>query len=209
VESITAKEFRREKVNILDYTAIILSSKTAIEHLFILCQELRLELPQDMKYFCVTETIALYLQKFINYRKRKVFFPKTREAEFYDLLVKHKAERFFLPISNIAQNEIKDYLKKNGLQFQEAMVYRTVSSDLSDLAEVNFDIIAFFTPYAIQSLYDNFPDFVQNETRIAAFGPITKSTIVEKGLRLDIEAPSPQSPSMISALEEYIKKMNK
>lgn len=209
VDSISAKDFRREKVNILDHTAIILSSRTAIEHLFALCNELRIELPADMKYFCVSEAVALYLQKFIVYRKRKVFYPKGKEHELFDLLLKHKSETFLFPSSNIQHNELLDFLKKHDFKFSQATIYKTVSDDLSDLANVNYDVIAFFSPTGIKSLFDNFPDFKQNNTRIAAFGANTAQAVREAGLHLDIEAPTPQAPSMKMALEEYIKKANK
>ncbi len=209
VDPVSARDFRKDKVEILNYTAIILSSRTAIEHLFRLVAEMRIELPAEMKYYCVTDGIALYLQKFITYRKRKVFYPKTKEQDIYDLLMKHKNENYLLPCSNVAQNEILDFLKKNSLKYQEAVIYKTVSSDLSDLAEVKYDVLAFFTPTAIKSLYDNFPDFIQDKTRIAAFGTLTKQAIIDAGLRLDIEAPTPEAPSMKMALENYIKKANK
>ena len=209
VDPVSAKEFRREKINILDHSAIIFSSKTSIEHFFRLSKEMRVELPADMKYFCVTDQIANFLQKFIVYRKRKVFYPKTKEMEFYDILLKHKTERYLLPCSNIAQNEILDFLKRNNLNYKEGLMYKTVSADLSDLADVNYDVIAFFTPYAIKSLYDNFPDFKQNATRLAAYGNITKQMIIDSGLTLNIEAPTPATPSMKMALEAYIKIVNK
>jgi uroporphyrinogen-III synthase len=209
VDSVTAKEFRKDKINILDFTGIIFTSRTSIEHFFRLIVELRVEMPIDMKYFCVTEAIALYLQKFITYRKRKVFFPKGKETELYEIFLKHKNENYLFPCSNVTQNEIIDFMKANNLKFKEAVIYKTVSSDLSDLSDVNYDIIAFFSPSGIKSLFENFPDFKQNNTRIAAFGHSTCQAVVEAGLRLDIEAPTPQSPSMKMALEEYIKKVNK
>ena len=209
VDEVNAKDFRKEKVNILEHTAIILTSRTAIEHLFRLCAEMRIELPAEMKYFCISEAIALYLQKFITYRKRKVFYPKAKEHELFDLLLKHKTETYLVPHSGSIQSDIVDFLKSNNLKYTPAMIYRTVSADLSDLSDVNFDIIAFFSPTGIKSLYDNFPDFKQNNTRIAAFGSTTCQAVLDAGLKLNIEAPTPQSPSMKMALEEYIKKVNK
>lgn len=209
VDAVGAKEFRKDKTNILDYTAIILTSRTSIEHLFRIANEMRLELPADMKYFCVSEAVALYLQKFITYRKRKVFYPKTKESDIFDIFLKHKNEKYLFPCSNVCQNEILDFLKEHKIKFTEAVLYKTVSSDLSDLSNVNYDIIAFFSPSGIKSLFENFPEFKQNNTRIAAFGNTTCQAVKEAGLRLDIEAPTPQAPSMKMALEEYIKKVNK
>jgi uroporphyrinogen-III synthase len=209
IEPVPARDFRKEKINILDYTAIILTSRTAIEHLFRLCIEVRVELPADMKYFCISEAVALYLQKFITYRKRKVFYPKGREHELFEILLKHKTENYLFPSSNIAHNELLEFLKGHNIKFHQSMIYRTISDDLSDLSNVNFDVIAFFSPSSIKSLYDNFPDFKQNNTRLAAFGSNTAQAITEAGLRLDIEAPTAAAPSMKMALDDYIKKANK
>jgi uroporphyrinogen-III synthase len=210
VESVPARDFRKDKVNILEHTAVILNSRIAIEHLFRMCTEMRIELPPEMKYFCITEAVALYLQKFITYRKRKVFYPKLKEQELLDLLLKHKAERFIFPRSDVGNvSDITEFMRKHNLNFTEAVIYKTVSSDLSDLADVKYDIIAFFSPSGVKSLFENFPDFVQDGTRIAAFGSSTCQAIRDAGLRLDIEAPTPQAPSMKMALEEYILKANK
>jgi uroporphyrinogen-III synthase len=209
VDGVTAKEFRKDKIDILRHTAIILTSRTAIEHLFRICQEMRIELPAEMKYFCVSEAVALYLQKFITYRKRKVFYPKVREQELFDIMLKHKDEVFLFPRSNICHNELLEFLKEHKFKGDQAILYRTVPTDLTDLSDVNYDIIAFFSPSGVKSLFENFPDFKQNNTRIAAFGQATCQAVVEAGLRLDIEAPSPSAPSMKMALEEYIKKANK
>ena len=209
LDPVTAKEFRQNKINILDHTAIILTGRTTIDHLFRLLTEMRLEMPPTMKYFCASEAIALYLQKFITYRKRKVFYPKAKDTDFYEILLKHKNENYFFPRSNVNQNELSDYLKEHKLKYAEAVIYKTASSDLTDLAHVKFDIIAFFSPSDIKSVYDNFPDFEQGNTRIAAFGPATGQAVRDAGLRIDIEAPTPQAPSLKMALEEYIKKANK
>lgn len=209
VDGVSAKDFRKDKVNILEHTAIILTSRIAIEHLFRICNEMRIELPAEMKYFCVSEAVALYLQKFITYRKRKVFYPKVKEQEIFDILLKHKTEKFLFPHSNVCHNELMDFLKKNNFTYSQAILYLTVSNDLRDLAKNKFDIIAFFSPSGVKSLFENFPGFEQNGTRIAAFGANTCQAVTEAGLRLDIEAPTPQAPSMKMALEEYIKKVNK
>ncbi|MBI1184242.1 uroporphyrinogen-III synthase [bacterium] len=209
VETVPGREVRRQKVNIPDYTAVIITSRTAIENFFRVAEEMRVEVSQDMKYFCVSEAIALYLQKFITYRKRKVFFPKGKEKTIYDLLTKHKNEKYLFLRSDVSNSDIPDHLDKYNITYKEAVLYRTVCSDLSDLADVNFDIIAFFSPSGIKSLFENFPDFKQNNTRIAAFGSSTKEAVENAGLRLDIEAPTPQAPSMKMALENYIREVNK
>lgn len=208
VEGVTAKEFRRSKINILRHTAIVMTSRTAIEHFFRLCDELRIEVPAEMKYFCVTEAIALYLQKFITYRKRKVFFPKAKDKSFESLLLKHKKESYLIPQSNVSKNEFAKTLRKYKVDFTEATMYRTVYNDLSELRNVNYDLLAFFSPSGIRSLLENFPDFEQGDTKIAGFGPKTCKEVKKAGLTLDIEAPSPQAPSMKMALEQFIKRYN-
>ena len=208
VEGVTAKEFRRSKVTILKHTAIVMTSRTAIEHFFRLCEDLRIEVPAEMKYFCVTEAIALYLQKFITYRKRKVFFPKSKDKSFESLLLKHKNERYLIPQSNVSKNDFAKTLRKYKIKFTEATMYRTVYNDLSELEDVDYDVLAFFSPSGIRSLMENFPDFKQNETKIAAFGPKTCKEVKKAGFSLNIEAPSPQAPSMKMALENFIKKQN-
>ncbi|MDZ4840332.1 MAG: uroporphyrinogen-III synthase [Bacteroidota bacterium] len=205
---VAAKDFRKDKVNILEHTAIILTSRASIEHLFRLVQEMRIEMPTDMKYFCVSETIALYLQKFTTYRKRKVFFPKDSDHLINDQIIKHKVEKYLFPQSNSQTNELYDYMRKNKLHVTPASIYKSTSSDLSDLKDVYYDVLAFFSPTGIQSLFDNFPDFQQNNTRIAAFGSTTCQAVLDKGLRLDITAPTPEAPSMKMALELYIKGVN-
>lgn len=209
VEGVSAKEFRKEKVEINDHSAVIFTSKTAIENFFRICDETRTEVPDDMKYFCVTEAIALYLQKFITYRKRKVFFPKTRDKTLEDYILKHKKEKFLFPRSNICQNNIPDFLESKGLDYTSVVLYKTLPDDLSDLNINEFDVICFFSPAGIQSLTDNFPDFEQGDTVMAAFGPSTCEEVNQKGFRLDIQAPAPQMPSMKMALEAYLKKSNK
>jgi uroporphyrinogen-III synthase len=209
VDGVTAKEFRKDKIDILSHTAIILTSRAAIEHLFRICGEMRIELPADMKYFCVSEAVALYLQKFITYRKRKVFYPKVREQELFDIMLKHKEETFLFPRSNICHNELLEFLKEHKFKGDQAILYRTVSTDLTDLSDVNYDIIAFFSPSGVKSLFENFPDFKQNNTRIAAFGTATCQAVLDAGLRLDIEAPTAKALSMKMALEDYIKRVNK
>lgn len=209
VEGVSGKDFRKEKVNLGDFTAVIFTSKNAVDHFFRICEEMRHDVPADMKYFCISETIALYLQKYIQYRKRKIFFGKQTATDLADVLKKHATEKFLYPCSDVAAEETQKYLHDNGYDFKPAVLFHTVCSDLSDLAEVFYDVIAFFSPSSIHSLFINFPDFQQNDTRIAAFGVSTHKAAVEHNLILDIPAPTPQAPSMTMAIEQYIKQANK
>lgn len=209
VEGVPAKDFRKEKINLADFTAVIFTSRNAADHFFRICEEMRYEVPSEMKYFCLSETIALYLQKYIQYRKRKIFFGKQTATDLAEVLKKHANEKFLYPCSDVAAEETQKFLQENGYDFTPAVLFRTVCSDLSDLAEVFYDIIAFFSPSSIQSLYKNFPDFQQNYTRIAAFGASTHKAVAEHGLILDIPAPTPAAPSMTMAIEQYIKTANK
>ncbi|WP_421921087.1 uroporphyrinogen-III synthase [Marinifilum sp.] len=209
VEGVSTKEFRQERINILDHTAVIFTSRTAIDHFFRVCEELRIAVPDDMKYFCISESTAFYLQKYIVYRKRKIFFGEKRFEDLMDIIVKHKSEKFLIPLSDIHKQSIPTLLDKNKINYTKAILYRTVSSDLSDLADVNYDILAFYSPSGITSLLQNFPDFEQNSTIIAAFGPATSKAVNDAMLRLDIQAPMPQAPSMTMALDQFIKKYNK
>lgn len=209
VEGISAKDFRKEKINLPDFTAIVFTSRNAADHFFRVCEEMRFEVSAEMKYFCLSETIALYLQKYIQYRKRKIFFGKQTANDLAEVLKKHANEKFLYPCSDVAAEETQRFLLENGYDFTPAVLFRTVCSDLSDLAEVFYDVIAFFSPSSIQSLYKNFPGFQQNYTRIAAFGVTTHKAVLEAGLTLDIPAPMPEAPSMTMAIEQYIKLVNK
>ena len=209
VEGVSAKEFRQTRIQILSHTAVIFTSRTAIDHFFRISQELRTTIPDSMKYFCISEATAFYLQKYIVYRKRKIFYADGRFSDLINVMKKHKDENFLVPLSDIHKQEIPELLDKEGYNYTKAILYRTVSSDLSDLADVNYDILVFFSPSGIKSLFQNFPDFKQNDTRIACFGPTTAQAVREAGLRLDIEAPTAQAPSMTMALEQYIKNNNK
>lgn len=208
IEGTSLKDFRKQKVNILEHTAVIFTSRNAVDNFFRIAAELKIELPIDMKYFCVSEQTANYLQKYITIRKRKVFVGLKRASDLFDVFKKHKTEKFLYPCSDVRQNDIPDYLKSLGSKFTEAVFYRTVSSDMSSL-KLNYDIIAFFSPSGIESLKVNYPDFVQNGTRIAAFGPTTAKAVRDAGLILDIEAPMPNAPSMTGALDNYIAQCNK
>lgn len=208
VEPVPVKEFRKQKIDILQHTAIIFTSRNAVDHFFTICSELKIEMPADMKYFCVSEQTSNYLQKYIVIRKRKIFTGLKTAQDLLELLKKHKNEKYLFPCSDIRKNDIPDFLKQNGYSFTEAIIYNTVAADLSDLKEVFYDIVAFFSPSGITSLFQNFPDFKQNNTRIAAFGPTTAQAARDASLILDIEAPLPNAPSMTGALELYIKKAN-
>ena len=209
VEGVAAKEFRKERINLADFTAVIFTSRNSADHFFRICEEMRFEVPADMKYFCLSETIALYLQKYIQYRKRKIFFGKQTAADLTEVLKKHSGEKFLYPCSDVAAEETPTFLLENGYNFTPAVLFRTVVSDLSDLAEVFYDIIAFFSPSSIMSLYKNFPNFQQNNTRIAAFGATTAKAVADAGLIIDISAPTPAAPSMTMAIEQYVKQVNK
>lgn len=209
VEGVSAKDFRQTRIHILEHSAVIFTSRTAIDHFFRIAQEMRLTVPDSMKYFCISEATAFYLQKYIVYRKRKIFYGNGKFSDLINVMKKHKDEKFLVPLSDIHKQQIPDLLDKGGYKYTKAVLYRTVSSDLSDLKDVNYDILVFFSPSGIRSLFDNFPDFEQNNTRIACFGPTTAKAVKEAGLRLDIQAPTAKSPSMTMALEQYIKKVNK
>jgi uroporphyrinogen-III synthase len=209
IDPVSLKDFRKQKVDILEHTAVIFTSRNAVDHFFRLCTESRIEVPADMKYFCISEQTANYLQKYIVVRKRKIFTGYRTANDLIEILKKHKNEKYIFPCSNIRKEDIPVFMEENNIKYTEAIIYKTVASDLSDLADVNYDIIAFFSPSGINSLLINFPDFKQNQTRIAAFGPTTAKAVQDAGLQLDIEAPQPNAPSMTGALELYIKRVNR
>ena len=208
VKGIAFKEFRKQKINILEHTAIIFTSRNAIDHFFRICKEAKIETPADMKYFCITEQTANYLQKYIVIRKRKVFTGTKTALDLLEVIKKHKSENFLFPCSNKRQKDLPDYMGTNDFKITEAVMYETVSSDLSDLENVFYDVLAFYSPSGITSLLENFPEFKQNNTRIAAFGPTTAQAVKDANLILDIQAPMPNAPSMTGALEQYIKQAN-
>lgn len=209
VEGVDVKEFRKERIDLNEHTAVILTSKHAVDHYFRLAKEMRITVPDSMKYFCITEAIAYYLQKYVVYRKRKIFHGKHTFVDLLELIKKHKKEKFLLPCSDIHKESIPNKLKENKIDFTKAIMYRTVASDLSDLADVNYDLLVFYSPSGIESLFKNFPDFKQNKTRIAAFGTTTANAVKGNKLNLDIHAPMPEAPSMTMAIEKYIKENNK
>ena len=205
VQPVSYKDFRREKISILEFTAVIFTSRNAVDHFFRICQEAKHEMPAEMKYFCISEQTANYLQKYIVLRKRKLFVGERTAADLFDVIKKHKGEKFLYPCSDIRKDDLPVFMRANNLKFSEAVIYRTVASDLSDLSDVKYDCIAFFSPSGISSLFINFPNFVQDGTRLAAFGPTTAKAVVDAGLILDIEAPHPNAPSMTGAIEAYIR----
>ena len=210
VESLSAKEFRQQKVSILDHTAIVFTSRHAIDHFFNLCTDLRVTIPETMKYFCTSEQIALYIQKYVQYRKRKVFFGAT--GKFNDLIptiVKHKSEKYFVPMSDVHNDEIKNALDAKDIQHTEAVMYRTVSNDFGEDEKFDYDMLLFFSPAGISSLMKNFPNFEQKDIAIGCFGPATAKAVKDAGLRLDLEAPTVESPSMTAALDKFIGEHNK
>ncbi len=209
IEGIAAKEFRQSRIDISSHSAVIFTSKTAIDHFFRICEEMRVPIPDSLKYFCVSESIAYYLQKYIVYRKRKVFVGTNNFEGLMDLILKHNEEKFLVPLSDMHKPEIPEQLNKNKIKYSIAILYRTICSDLSDLSDINYDILVFFSPSGIKSLLKNFPDFKQNNTKIAAFGPTTIQAVKKAGLHLDIEAPTSKAPSMTMALEQYITNHNK
>ncbi|MCP4052459.1 MULTISPECIES: uroporphyrinogen-III synthase [Mesoflavibacter] len=209
VEGVSTKEIRQQKVDLTKYTAIILTSRNAVDHFFRVAEEMRFKVPDTMKYFCQSEAVAFYLQKYVVYRKRKIYVGKRTFAELSPLIKKYKDEKFLLPTTDKLKPEVPTILDGLGVDWKEAIFYRTVISDLSDLANVYYDILVFFSPSGIESLFHNFPDFKQNDTRIAVFGNTTIKAVEAKGLRVDISAPTPETPSMTMALEKYIKEVNK
>ncbi len=205
VEGLSAKEFRQQKVNIPDFTAIVFTARTAVDHFFRLCEEMRISIPMTLKYFCTSETIANYLQKYIVYRKRKIFAsPTGKLADLLPAMQKHKTENFLIVVSDVNNGSESALLAANKLNVSQAAMYRTVSNDFGPDEAFDYDMLVFFSPQGIDSLLKNFPDFEQGDIRIAAFGPATVKAVQDAGLRLDIEAPSPKAPSMTSAIDLYL-----
>ena len=207
VEPISAKEFRQQKISILDHTAVIFTARTAIDHFFHLCEELRVTIPETMKYFCMTEAIAVYLQKYIVYRKRKIFFGQTGKAEdLVAIIAKHAKEKYLVPLSDVHKEDLLLMLEAKKINFTRAVMYRTVSIDFTAEEKFDYDMLVFFSPSGISSLLKNFPDFKQDDIKIGCFGPTTAKAVKEAGLRLDVEAPTAEAPSMTAALDLYLKK---
>lgn len=205
IQPVNYKEFRKQKVNILEHTAIIFTSRNAVDTFFAICKEAKIEMPAEMKYFCVSEQTANYLQKYIVIRKRKIFVGAKTATDLNEYFLKHKTEKYLFPSSDIRKSDVADFLRKHNIEFHEAVIYNTVSADLTGLDPKAFDIIAFFSPSGVDALKKNFPEFEQGEVRMAAFGPTTAQAVRDAGYRLDIEAPMPNAPSMTGAIELYLK----
>ena len=209
VEGVSAKDVRAQKIDLNNFTAIILTSRNAVDHFFRVAEEMRYKVPEDLRYFCQSEAIAFYLQKYVVYRKRKIYVGQKDFADMSSLFKKYKDEKFLLPASDQLNADAPVTLNNLKINWTQAVFYKTVMSDLSDLADVYYDVLAFFSPTGIKSLFKNFPDFKQNDTRIAVFGSTTQKEALEHGLRVDIMAPSPGTPSMTGALEKYVAEANK
>lgn len=211
VEGLTAKEFRQQKINLLDYTAVVFTSRHAIDNYFKLAKEMRITIPEDMKYFFVLENISLYIQKYVQYRKRKVFFCNTGKMnDLVPLMVRHKTEKYLIPMSDVHNDDVKNLLNEKKLNHTECVMYRTVSNDFTEEEKktLDYDMLVFFSPTGVKALRKNFPDFQQGDVKIGAFGPATAKTVEEEGWRLDLQAPTKECPSMTSALKAYLKKCN-
>ena len=209
VEGVSVKDFRQQKINILDFTAVVFTSKTGIDHFFRISNEMRIVVPDTMKYFCITENVAFYLQKYIVYRKRKIFHGKAKFQDLIEIIIKHKEDNYFVPLSEPHNAEIPELLVKNSIKHTIGTMYKTISSDFSNVKDFDYDILVFYSPSGIKSLRENFPDFIQGDIKIAAFGPTTASAVEHEGLRLDINAPNPKAPSMTMAIDDFLKDYNR
>ena len=207
VEPLTSKEFRQQRISILDYSAVVFTARTGIDHFFRLCEELRVTIPETMKYFCMSESIAVYLQKYIVYRKRKIFFGASGKLDdLITIIAKHPKEKYLVPVSDVHKDDLRLKLEAKKIDFTEAVMYRTVSNDFKADESFDYDMLVFFSPAGISSLLKNFPNFNQKDILMGCFGPTTAKAVKDAGLRLDVEAPTPEAPSMTAALEQYLKK---
>lgn len=209
VEGVQAKNVRQQKIDLNNFTAIILTSRNSVDHFFRIAEEMRFKVPDTMKYFCQSEAVAYYLQKYVVYRKRKIYVGKRTFNELVPLIKKYKDEKFLLPSSDTLKSTVPEALNGLNVDWKRGIFYKTVISDLSDLRNVYYDVLVFFSPSGIESLLKNFPDFEQNDTRIAVFGNSTVEAATDAGLRIDIKAPTPETPSMTMALQKYITSVNK
>lgn len=209
IEGVSTNDFRKQGVNPLDYTAIVFTSKYAIDHFFRILKDLKVEMPAETKFFCVSEATAKYLQKYVVIRKRKLFVGERTSKDLIDIVKKHSKDKYLFPCSAIHTQHLTDWMAENKYHFRNVIIYNTVASDLSDIKDLNFDMICLYSPSGVESLIDNFPDWKQGETAIAVFGPTTQQAAVEAGLRVDIVAPTPSQPSMTGAIEAYLKESNK
>ena len=204
VEGVDAKEVRQQKIDFKNYNNVILTSRNAVDHFFRLCKDMRFSVPDSTKYFCLSEAVAFYLQKYVVYRKRKIYVGKGKIVDLEGVLKKFEKETFLFPTSNMLKKDVPDFLSSINLKWTRAVLYRTVVSDLSDLRNVYYDILVFFSPSGIESLFKNFPDFKQNKTRISAYGNSTIKAAEDAGLVVQIKAPTSKSPSMTMAIEQYV-----
>lgn len=209
VEGVSSKDVRQQKIDLTKYTAVILTSRNSVDHFFRIAEEMRYKVPDTLKYFCLSEAVAYYLQKYVVYRKRKIYVGKRTFSELSPYIKKYKNEKFLLPASDMLKPDVPKTLNKLGVEWKQGIFYRTVVSDLTHLRDVYYDILVFFSPTGIKSLFENFPDFEQNETKIAVFGNTTVKAAKEHGLVVNIMAPTPDTPSMTMALKNYIKEANK
>ncbi len=209
IEGVPSKEFRKDKISIPEHTAIIMTSRNSVDHFFRICKEMRIEVPDTMKYFCISEAIAFYLQKYVQFRKRKIFHGKQNFAQLMDLIKKHKEEKFLLPCSDIHKQEFAEQLDVAKIDYNKAIIYRTLASDLSDVKIEEYDLLIFFSPSGVKSLFKNFPDYKQEGALVAAFGPTTVSAVEQEGLKLNIKAPTKTAPSMTMAIEQHLEDLKK
>jgi len=209
VESIPARDFRKDKVSILDHSAVIFTSRSSVDHFFRMCKEMRVEVPDDMKYFSISESTSFYLQKYVQYRKRKIFHGKQDFKDLLELIKKHNDEKFLLPCSDIHKLSIPKLLDDHKVNYTKAVIYKTLASDLSSVNIVKYDMLIFFSPSGVTSLLKNFPDYQQGDTKIGVFGPATAKAVKEAGFKLDLNAPTKSAPSMTMALEQYLEKAHK
>ncbi len=209
VEGVTSKEIRHQKIDLTNYSAVILTSRNSVDHFFRIAEEMRYKVPDTLKYFCLSEAVAYYLQKYVVYRKRKIYVGKRTFAELSPYIKKYKNEKFLLPASDMLKPDVPKTLNKLGVDWKQGIFYKTVVSDLTHLRDVYYDILVFFSPTGIKSLFENFPDFEQKDTKIAVFGNTTVKAAKEHGLVVNIQAPTPETPSMTMALQKYIKEANK
>jgi uroporphyrinogen-III synthase len=209
IEGIPTKEFRRNRINLLDYSAVIFTSRQAVDHYFRIAKDMRVNIPDDMKYFCISESTAFYLQKYVQFRKRKIFHGKLNFNDLMEIIKKHRDEKYLLPCSEIHKPDIPETLEKNKINFTKAVIYRTLASDLSKLDIEKYDMLVFFSPSGVKSLFKNFPDYKQGDTQIATFGATTAKAAQDMGLTINVQAPTKKSPSMTMAIEEFIKAQKK
>jgi uroporphyrinogen-III synthase len=209
IEGVEGRDFRKERINILDHSAVVFTSRLAVDHFFRICKEVRVEVPDTMKYFCTTESTALYLQRYIQYRKRKIFFSNPKNDDLIKLIVKHKEEKFLLPCADMNKGGMVEELDNHQISYKRATLYRSIPSDFSRIDINDYDMLVFFSPYGIEALQEGVPGFVQGEKIIAAFGPATCQAVTEAGLTLHIEAPSASAPSMSMAIDQYLEVQNK